>query len=66
MSQRAEPVMKQVHEQTVARLSNKCNAEFDRIMRERDVVAKLNELEALVADANARMEAAGEAPPPQA
>lgn len=63
---RAEHVMKQVHEQTVSRLGNKCNAEFDRIVRERDVVAKLNELEGLIADAEARREAAGDAPPPQA
>ncbi|PHH72579.1 hypothetical protein CDD82_5906 [Ophiocordyceps australis] len=60
----APDVLRVVQEQMVKLLGDKCRKEFDRIMTSRDVVAKLNQFEALVADAAARRARAGDAPPP--
>jgi kinetochore protein NNF1 len=38
----------------VSKLGDKCRKEFDSIMENRNVVARLNELEALVGEATAR------------
>lgn len=47
------------------RLREKCDKEFESIMATRDVVRKMNELESLVADAEARREQHdGDAPTP--
>ncbi|KAL6870025.1 hypothetical protein ACO1O0_001360 [Amphichorda felina] len=54
IAQRAEPVLRQVQAQMVGKLGDKCAREFDNILSARAVVPKLNELEALIADATAR------------
>ncbi|KJZ72893.1 hypothetical protein HIM_07656 [Hirsutella minnesotensis 3608] len=51
---RAEGVLRQVQEQMVDKLGDKCEKEFDNILAARGVVPKLNELEALMADAAER------------
>ena len=44
----------------VARVEELCRAEFDKVLEERSVVAKLNELESLVSEAGARRGERGE------
>jgi kinetochore protein NNF1 len=55
---RAEGVLRQVQAQMVGKLGEKCEKEFDSIVASRQVVSKLNELEALIADAQQRRSAA--------
>lgn len=59
VSRRAEPVLRQVQAQMVGKLGDKCAREFEAILASRGVVARLNELEGLVAEAAARKEAEG-------
>ena len=47
-------VLEHIRAQMANKLDEKCRAEFDTILASRAVVPKLNELEALVADAGAR------------
>ncbi|KAM4057063.1 nnf1 domain-containing protein [Hirsutella rhossiliensis] len=54
---RAEGVLRQVQAQMVDKLGDKCEKEFDNILDARGVVPKLNELEALIADAAERRDA---------
>ncbi|KZZ91827.1 Nnf1 [Moelleriella libera RCEF 2490] len=56
MARRAEPVLRQVQSQMVAKLHDKSTREFAAILQARDVVAKLNALEGLVARAQAERE----------
>ncbi|TWU77354.1 hypothetical protein ED733_005624 [Metarhizium rileyi] len=64
IARRASPVLRQVQAQMVERLRDKCEKELDAILRARDVVRKMNALEALIADAEARRKQHGaEAPP---
>jgi kinetochore protein NNF1 len=65
VARRASPVLRQVQGQMAERLREKCDKEFESIMATRDVVRKMNELESLVADAEARREQHdGDAPTP--
>ncbi|KAJ2898694.1 putative mind kinetochore complex component protein [Zalerion maritima] len=59
----APGVLKAVQKQMVDRLLQLCNNEFDLIMTQRNVVAKLNELEELTADAAKRREDGDGEPP---
>ncbi|KFH48867.1 Kinetochore-associated protein-like protein [Hapsidospora chrysogenum ATCC 11550] len=59
IAERAEPVLRQVQAQMVSKLGDKCAREFDSIVASRGVVAKLNELEALIGDAALRKRRAG-------
>jgi kinetochore protein NNF1 len=61
VARRNEPVLRQVQAQMVAKLADKVQKEFDNIMAARLVVPKLNDLEALVADAAQRRRAAAAA-----
>lgn len=54
VASRAEPVLRQVQSQMVEKLRERCEREFEGIMASRGVVAKLNELERLVGDAEKR------------
>lgn len=54
IARRASPVLHQVQTQMVQRLREKCEREFDSILATRDVVAKINDLEGLIADAERR------------
>ncbi|KAG9257269.1 Nnf1-domain-containing protein [Emericellopsis atlantica] len=49
-----ESILRQVQAQMVGKLGDKCRKEFDSIMENRNVVARLNELETLVGDATER------------
>ncbi|EFY98906.1 Nnf1 domain protein [Metarhizium robertsii] len=60
IARRASPVLRQVQAQMVERLRDKCEREFDAILGARRVVRKMNELEGLVADAEARRKLHGE------
>ncbi|RFU75183.1 hypothetical protein TARUN_7083 [Trichoderma arundinaceum] len=54
VAKRAEPVLKQVQAQMIEKLGEKCEKEFESILITRQVVPKLNDLEALIADATHR------------
>ncbi|EFY93904.1 spindle pole protein Nnf1, putative [Metarhizium acridum CQMa 102] len=54
IARRASPVLRQVQAQMVERLRDKCEKEFGAILRARDVVRKMNDLEGLIADAEER------------
>lgn len=60
---RTAPALRQVQAQMAAQLAAKCQREFDRVLADRAVVARLNELEALTAAAAARRAAPGPAAP---
>lgn len=63
---RAPATLRAVQGQMVSLLGSRCEKEFARILEDRDVVRKLNELEALVGDAGRRRAEAdfdGRAPP---
>ncbi|OTA98853.1 hypothetical protein M426DRAFT_325645 [Hypoxylon sp. CI-4A] len=63
----APGVLRAVQKQMVDRLGALCKKEFDSVLQARNVVAKLNELEALVGEAEHRRDDAGvgaEAPVP--
>lgn len=64
IASQAPAVLKAVQKQMVDRLAQLCNKEFDLIMANRNVVAKLNELEGLVADATIRREENCDTPGP--
>lgn len=51
---RAPGALRAARAQMVDRLGRLCRAEFDAVLRDRHVVARLNELEALVERAEAR------------
>ncbi|KAI2470642.1 Nnf1-domain-containing protein [Annulohypoxylon bovei var. microspora] len=59
-------VLRAVQKQMVDRLGALCKKEFDSVLQSRNVVAKLNELESLVGEAERRRDDAGvvEAKPP--
>ncbi|KAI1504201.1 Nnf1-domain-containing protein [Biscogniauxia marginata] len=57
---RAPGVLRAVQRQMVERLGALCKKEFDSILQARNVVAKLNELESLVSEAERRRDEAGE------
>ncbi|KAI5919953.1 Nnf1-domain-containing protein [Camillea tinctor] len=62
---RAPNVLRAVQKQMVERLGVLCKKEFDSILQARNAVAKLNELESLVSEAERRRDEAGEnAEPP--
>ncbi|KAI5863232.1 Nnf1-domain-containing protein [Durotheca rogersii] len=64
---RAPAVLRAVQRQMVERLGQLCQKEFDSVLQSRNVVAKLNELESLVSEAERRRDEAGpdaEAPIP--
>ncbi|KAK3368068.1 Nnf1-domain-containing protein [Podospora didyma] len=68
---RAPGTLEFVQRQMVERLGAQCNREFESVLQNRNVVAKLNELESLVSDAARRKQqvgpsaaATGEAPVP--
>ena len=52
--------LRAIRAQMVARVEELCKAEFDKVLEERSVVAKLNELESLVSEAGARRGERGE------
>ncbi|CAK7267254.1 hypothetical protein SEPCBS57363_002499 [Sporothrix epigloea] len=58
---RAPQALRTVHRAMVDRLGELCTAEFASVMQNRDVVRRLNELEALTTDAQKRRLAAGKA-----
>ncbi|XDG01087.1 hypothetical protein ABKA04_000702 [Annulohypoxylon sp. FPYF3050] len=60
----APAVLRAVQKQMVDRLTALCKKEFDSVLQSRNVVAKLNELESLVSDAERRRDDAGIAEPP--
>ncbi|KAK3191065.1 hypothetical protein K4F52_003015 [Lecanicillium sp. MT-2017a] len=60
IAKRAEPVLKQVQEKMVDNLSQKCDSKFNSIIKTRNVIPKLNNLESLVSDASQRRK---DAPP---
>ncbi|KAI1469537.1 Nnf1-domain-containing protein [Daldinia caldariorum] len=63
----APAVLRAVQKQMVDRLGALCQKEFDSVLQSRNVVAKLNELESLVSEAERRRDEAGvgsEAPIP--
>ncbi|KAJ9155057.1 Nnf1-domain-containing protein [Pleurostoma richardsiae] len=63
---RAPGMLRQVQKQMVDRLRFLCDREFEKILQERNVVPKLNELESLVSDAARRKDETGDerkAPP---
>ncbi|KAL6866882.1 Nnf1 domain-containing protein [Trichoderma novae-zelandiae] len=65
VAQRAEPVLRQVQVQMVEKLGEKCEKEFESILVARQVVPKLNDLEALVSEAtHRRITAPPDAPKP--
>jgi kinetochore protein NNF1 len=49
-----------LHREFVGRLETMCKSEFQALMEEREVVASLNELDDLVAEARRRRERGGE------
>ncbi|KAL7626587.1 hypothetical protein AAE478_003359 [Parahypoxylon ruwenzoriense] len=53
-------VLRAVQKQMVDRLGALCKKEFDSVLQSRNVVAKLNELESLVSEAERRRDEAGE------
>jgi kinetochore protein NNF1 len=55
----APATLRAVQRQMVERLGVLCRREFDSVLRARAVVARLNELEALVSDAGRRRDEAG-------
>lgn len=57
-------MLKAVQKQMVDRLGALCKKEFDSVLQSRNVVAKLNELETLVGEAERRRDAAGVAEAP--
>ncbi|KAM7193273.1 Nnf1 domain containing protein [Naviculisporaceae sp. PSN 640] len=59
VAQRAPGTLEFVQRQMVERLGQQCNKEFDSILQNRNVVAKLNELESLVSDASRRRTESG-------
>ncbi|KAK3333092.1 Nnf1-domain-containing protein [Cercophora scortea] len=59
---RAPGTLEFVQRQMVERLGAQCNKEFDSILENRNVVAKLNELESLVSDAARRKADIGSGP----
>ncbi|EGX97194.1 Nnf1 [Cordyceps militaris CM01] len=67
VARRAEGVLRRVQEQMASQLQMRCENEFAKILENRQVVGKLNELEALVSDAQGAREeaqAAGATEPP--
>ncbi|KAI1212186.1 Nnf1-domain-containing protein [Annulohypoxylon truncatum] len=60
----APGVLRAVQKQMVDRLGALCKKEFDSVLQSRNVVAKLNELEMLVSEAEHRRDDAGVAEPP--
>ncbi|KAI4858677.1 Nnf1-domain-containing protein [Hypoxylon rubiginosum] len=56
---RAPGVLRAVQRQMVERLGALCKKEFDSVLQSRNVVAKLNELESLVSEAEHRRDEAG-------
>ncbi|XXG96504.1 hypothetical protein Hte_002787 [Hypoxylon texense] len=56
---RAPGVLRAVQRQMVERLGTLCKKEFDSVLQGRNVVAKLNELESLVSEAEHRRDEAG-------
>ncbi|OAA48239.1 Nnf1 [Beauveria brongniartii RCEF 3172] len=54
----AEGVLRKLQEQMASQLQGRCEREFEKILESRQVVAKLNELENLVGDAEKRREEA--------
>ncbi|KAI1809193.1 Nnf1-domain-containing protein [Poronia punctata] len=63
MAAKAPAVLRAVQTQMVDRLRSLCQKEFDSIQQARDVVARLNELDALVNDADRRRREAGNGEP---
>ncbi|TLD13637.1 uncharacterized protein PgNI_04758 [Pyricularia grisea] len=63
VSARAPNSLRSVQQRVVGLLSEKCRKEFQIILEERQVVPKLNELEALVSEAAMRRKDAGDAEP---
>ncbi|KAF4511384.1 hypothetical protein G6O67_003188 [Ophiocordyceps sinensis] len=63
VADRAEGVLRQVQAQMVDKMGDKCEKEFDNILAARAVVPRLNELEALVADAAERRDSSHGAEP---
>ncbi|KAI1478987.1 hypothetical protein K445DRAFT_315649 [Daldinia sp. EC12] len=55
----APAVLRAVQKQMVDRLGALCKKEFDSVLQSRNVVAKLNELESLVSEAERRRDEAG-------
>ncbi|OTA06501.1 hypothetical protein A9Z42_0072390 [Trichoderma parareesei] len=65
VASRAEPVLRQVQAQMVEKLGEKCEKEFESILVARQVVPKLNDLEALISEAtHRRITAPPDAPKP--
>ncbi|PTB66377.1 Nnf1-domain-containing protein, partial [Trichoderma citrinoviride] len=65
VASRAEPVLRQVQVQMVEKLGDKCEKEFESILAARQVVPKLNDLEALISEAtHRRITAPPDAPKP--
>ncbi|KAM3526228.1 hypothetical protein NHJ13051_003586 [Beauveria bassiana] len=58
IARRAEGVLRKLQEQMASQLQGRCEREFEKILESRQVVAKLNELENLVGDAEKRREEA--------
>ncbi|KAJ4144749.1 hypothetical protein LMH87_003620 [Akanthomyces muscarius] len=58
IAKRADGVLRKLQEQMANQLQGRCEKEFEKILESRQVVAKLNELEALVGDAEKAREEA--------
>jgi kinetochore protein NNF1 len=59
IASQAPATLKAVQKQMVDRLGVLCRKEFDSILQNRNVVAKLNELESLISQAERRRDEAG-------
>lgn len=60
VAKRADRVLRKLQEQMTQQLQDLCEKKFDEIVKSRQVVAKLNELEALVGEAERAREEAGD------
>ncbi|KAF4465995.1 Kinetochore-associated NNF1 [Fusarium albosuccineum] len=54
IAKRSEGLLKQVQQQMVQKMGEKCEKEFENLMVSRQVVPKLNDLESLISDASRR------------
>ncbi|KAG5440540.1 hypothetical protein PCK2_000365 [Pneumocystis canis] len=56
LAKNSPDVLKNVHEQVISFLQSSCEREFSSILKERDVVPRLNELDNLIVNAKSRQE----------
>ncbi|KAG4302499.1 hypothetical protein PCK1_001226 [Pneumocystis canis] len=56
LAKNSPEVLKNVHEQVISFLQSSCEREFSSILKERDVIPRLNELDNLIVNAKSRQE----------